>query len=500
MRLAKPKAAKDMAKRVMHSLLKGEAKTDLAPWQTANGIVKFVREVLGVNGLSPDDDNYLAPYQEEILRAFAVYHKIAVRGPHGIGKTTIASWCILWVLCVFETDIKIPTTASVHRQLTHYLWPEVHKWATKADLKLFGITLIKGDNLLSSSIKLEGKEAFISSSNKPEQIEGVHGTVIAYIFDESKAIDNEIFDAAEGAFSTAGKDTGKLAFALAISTPGQMSGRFFDIHMRRPGFEDWWVKHVTIEEAIAAKRISRQWVEQRKLQWGEDSIVFQNRVLGEFSASSEEIVIPLTWLELAIERYNTCSQEELELINLMPLYLGADIARAGEDRTVLTLIQGYRVIDIQDFSKENTMQSVGRIIAMIKGDKHLPIGVDVIGVGAGVVDRLAEQGYNVIAVNAAERSEGVDRSSLMGFVNTRAEYHWLVRDNIDPTYNPDFQIPLHDRLKTDLLAPKYWYSSNGSIQIEAKPDIKKRLGFSPDFSDSLALALYARTYSRIQIW
>lgn len=81
-------------------------------------------------------------------------------------------------------------------------------------------------------------------------------------------------------------------------------GRFYDIHSRKPGYEDWTVRHVTLGEAIKAGRISPDWAEQRKRQWGEDSAIYQNRVLGEFAASDEDAVVPLAWVEAAVERWH----------------------------------------------------------------------------------------------------------------------------------------------------------------------------------------------------
>lgn len=479
-------------------------KEDNASFQTPDGIVRFVKDVIGINGTSPDDKNYLAPYQVEILQAFAKYHKVSVRGPHGIGKTALASWCILWGFSVFDTDVKIATTASAHRQLTHYLWPEVRKWASRTDLSRFGIVWKIGETLLSYGLRAEGKEAFMASSDNPAQIEGAHAKHMMYIFDESKAIPNSIFEAAEGAFSTAGKDTDKVAYALAVSTPGAMAGMFYDIHARKPGLEDWWVRHVTVEEAIAAKRISAEWVDQRKKQWGVTSIVFQNRVLGEFATSAEEMLVAMHWYEAAVKRFNECQGHMLKMVLEKPLVLGVDVARSGEDKTVITAMRGRRVVGIYTYSKEDTMKTVGRVIALCKmspSPKRVTIAVDVIGIGAGVVDRLKELGYNVLAVNVAEAPKGKDITRLVEFANLRAQLHWMIRDQLNTDLeNQTLQLPNHDKLKGDLLAIPYKYNSKGDIQIESKDQIKARIGRSTDFSDSLMLALWANRTDRIQIF
>ena len=182
-----------------------------------------------------------APYQEEILAAAPERRRIAVRGPHGLGKTALASWFVLWFALTRDgDDWKIPTTASAWRQLTHYLWPEIRKWARllrwdRIDRSTFDYRT----ELLQRNLKLSTGEAFALASDQPALIEGARADSLAYVFDESKSIPAAVFDAAEGAFSGVGEDTGNEAFALAISTPGEPRGRFYDIHARRPGTEDW---------------------------------------------------------------------------------------------------------------------------------------------------------------------------------------------------------------------------------------------------------------------
>ncbi|MFF1747979.1 hypothetical protein [Streptomyces mirabilis] len=149
-----------------------------------------------------------------------------------------------------------------------------------------------------------------------------------YLIDEAKIVPDGTWDAIEGAFS-GGRDEGlPESFALAISTPGPPAGRFYEIHKRAPGLEDWYVRHVTLEEAIAAGRISPQWAEQRAKQWGRDWAMYANRVLGEFHASDEDSFIPLAWVDVAIERWQEWDQAGRRV-------LGADVARAGGDSAVL---------------------------------------------------------------------------------------------------------------------------------------------------------------------
>lgn len=445
-------------------------KPHAAVYGSEDGIVAFANDVLGIR---------LADYQEDIVRHFVTHKRVAVRGPHGLGKTTIAAVCTLWLIAVHDTDVKVATTASAWRQLTLYLWPEIRKWASQADWSKVGLELRRNKELLDMHIKLPNKEAFAVASDNPALIEGAHASVMGYIFDESKAIPPDIFDAAEGAFSTG------VAYALAISTPGPTAGRFYDIHQRKPGYSDWWVRHVTVEEAIVAGRINPAWVEARKLQWGEHSAIYQNRVLGEFAANSDESVIPLTWVEQAVERWYACNGKGDGKVAY-----GVDVARFGDDKTVIVRQCGQVVESIQYHIKQDTMQTVGHVIQAVP-DQQTPIAVDVIGIGAGVVDRLRELEYNVQAVNVAESTDQKDSSLELKFVNLRSQIWWALREALDPQGGIKLAIPPDDLLIGDLTAPQWEVNSSGKIKVESKDSIKSRLGRSPDSADGVGLAYHA---------
>jgi hypothetical protein len=449
-------------------------------YTTPDGIVRFVLDVLKVSEI--------APYQEDILRALVTHKKVSVRSPHGAGKTVLAAWVILWGMCAFPSDVKIPTTASVWRQLTKFLWPEIHKWARRADWDKLGMTVRYGKELLEQSFKLpDGREAFALASNDPSAIEGAHAHTLLYVFDEAKAIPNGIWDAAEGAFSTATGDNGSAAFALAISTPSNPAGRFYDIHRRKPGYADWWTRHITLEEAIAAGRISREWADKRREQWGADSAVYQNRVEGNFSTESAETLIPLAWVEAANERWYALKGKATGKQSY-----GVDPARMGEDQTCIAHLIGSVIQPLIYASKQNTMATVDQVVEQLNYDTSIPIAVDVIGVGAGVHDRLNQLRYNSIAVNVASSTTLTDATEAQGFVNLRSALWWCYgRELLDPRNPNPIALPPDDLLTGDLTAPMYSRTSNGRIKVESKDDIKARIGRSTDSADAVLLALYA---------
>lgn len=420
-----------------------------------------------------DDGEQPTPYQDEVLTVFPEKKRCAVRGPHGLGKTALASWLVWWGILSFD-DVKVLTTASAWRQLTKFLWPEIHKWGKRIRWDRVGIPPMTTDQMLTLSLKRSvSAEAFAVASSNPELIEGAHAKTVLYIYDEAKAIPNPTWDATEGAFSTAGIDERHQAYALAISTPGDAAGRFFEICANRPGYEDWWSRHVTVNEAIDAKRISRDWVEQRRKQWGEDSPIFQARVLGEFPDTTDDTLIPLTWVDKA--RENEMALDD----RIMPI-AGVDVARFGSDDSALIARQGDSVIDGETWSGNDTMKTAGKV-----KNKGYRSQVDEIGVGSGVVDRLKEQQYPVKGINVSNSPRDKEH-----FFQLRDELYWLLRirfrdGNIDLSRLPR---PIYDRLSGELTAIKYSYLSSGKIKVESKQDMKKRLGHSPDVADALMLA------------
>lgn len=449
----------------------------------------------------------LTAYQQEIIGALPIRKRVSVRGPHGLGKTTTAAMTVLWFAITRELsgrDWKIATTAGAWRQLEFYLWPEIKKWARRLNWEALDIAPYnERSELLALNIKLKFGHAFAAASDNPALIEGAHADSVLYVFDESKAIIADTFDAAEGAFSGADAAEDLEAFALAMSTPGEPNGRFYDIHRKAPGLEDWWTRHVTVEEAIAAGRISRGWAEQREKQWGRDTAVFHNRVLGEFYSSDEDGVVPLSWIEAANERWHlwdTAGRPDAG----SPRRIGVDVARSGKDKTVMAVRDGHVITELRKSSKEDTMQTAGRVKGLCKPDDDGPQErepvIDVIGIGAGVVDRLREQNVDVAAFNAAGRTEHKDRSGELGFANIRSAAWWNLREILDPAFGAQLALPPDDQLTGDLTAAHWRVLSGGKIQVEAKEDITKRIGRSPDDGDSVMQAMWEGELDHGDAW
>lgn len=450
----------------------------------------FVRECIDWEpGEGPTD------YQLEILQELPRRRRVAVRGPHGLGKTALAALLILWFAVTRDGaaggDWKVVTTASAWRQLDHYLWPEIHKWARRLNwAKLGREPFEERTELQTLALRLAGGEAFAVASDAPALIEGAHADQLLYVFDEAKAIPPDTFDAAEGALSSGD------CYALAISTPGEPQGRFYDIHARRPGFDDWWVRHVKLEECLRAGRISPEWAAQRRAQWGEESAVYRNRVLGQFASSDEAGLIPLSWVEAANERWQAVHESG----EWGPFVCcGVDVARGGADRTVIALRHGNAIKELRRFSRQDTMQTTGQVARILSAHGGDAV-VDVIGIGAGVVDRLREEGRTVVAFNGAEATAARDASGELPFTNKRSAAWWHLRDLLDPANGYGIALPPDDYLTGDLTAPHWSMSSGGRVQVESKEEIRKRLGGSTDDGDAVVMAFWQEAPSTALIY
>lgn len=423
----------------------------------------------------------------------------------------LASLLIHWFALTRDgeaEDWKIVTTASAWRQLVKYLWPEVHKWARR--LKWDKIGRPPYDlriELQTQSLRLSTGEAFAVASDDHTTIEGAHADHMFYLFDEAKAIPSATWDAAEGAFSGAGDKNFREALALAISTPGEPVGRFYDIQQRKAGYEDWCTKHVTLDDAIKSGRITREWAEQRKKQWAGAPALFANRVLGEFAASDEKGVVPLAWLEAAYERYDEWKEAGKPGKGKL-VCLGADIAEGGGNETVLAPLyevqneicdlafEEFRAFDHVGEKTTATMATCGRIVGIV-GKTGAKVVVDAVGVGAGVSHRLAEQKINVVAFKGGLSTDRKDLTGELGFKDLNAGAWYGVRDLLSPESKKKIAIPRNDKLTGDLTTRHYQIRSDAVVIVESKNDYKKRISKdletvsdSPDYGDACAMALF----------
>ena len=325
-------------------------------------------------------------------------------------------------------------------------------------------------------------------------MEGAHAESMLYVFDEAKTINDEIFNVADDAMLSAGPDTGVEAFAFAISTPGEPQGRFYDLHRRAPGFEDWSVTWIKLEDGIQAGRVSRAAADRLGRQWGVHSSVYKRRVLGEFASSADEGVIPLDWVEAANERWHQW-KDDPEMVNRPDISTyGVDVAYGGADLTVIAPYSDeFRVItEIRTYVHRDTMKTADLLLGLLRRYGGTAI-VDIIGYGAGVYDRLKQVGEEVgekwtQPFVASAASDATDETGELAFADMRSAGWWNLREMLNPDNRSTLALPPDDRLTGDLTAPAWDVKAGGKIKVEEKAKVKDRLGRSTDVGDAVMQA------------
>ena len=246
-----------------------EEGTDLDHW-TSNP-ESFVREVLRA---TPD------PWQSQVLSMIASKDRVAIRSGHGVGKTTLLAWVVLWWIST-RTPCKIPVIASGESQLRDVVWPELGKWHSRMPAPMRRDLILTGERLVQTAY--EGEEpgfavARVASKDKPEALQGFHSPHLLVVGDEASAIENVAFDVLTGALSSA-----KSKMLLA-GNPTRLEGYFWDAFNRSGVVERWEKLQVNAETIPRAQGH----IEDIVARYGKDSNAYRIRVLGEFPTTTDE--------------------------------------------------------------------------------------------------------------------------------------------------------------------------------------------------------------------
>lgn len=408
-------------------------------------------------------------WQASVMRDVAAgERRISIRSGHGVGKTGVLGMLSCWAM-VTKHRVNIVATAPSKPQLEDGLFAQIKIWFRRMPEALQCLFEVKADRIVRKGSEEECYFAVRTSrAETPDALQGIHiedGLVIL-IADEAAGVPEKVFEAASGSMS------GHNAVTLLTGNPTKASGFFFDTHTKLRGM--WKCYHVS---CLNSKRVSPDFVEDMKARYGEDSNAFRARVLGEFPRSDDDTLISLELTEGAMVR-------EIDLDPAARKVWGVDPARFGDDAATLCKRWAKVVPEpVKAWKKLDLMQLVGAIKREwdLTDVPHRPyaIMVDVIGLGAGVVDRLRELGLPVRGVNVAEAP-----SFGGNYVNLRAELwdqgkKWLE--------GRDCKLPNDQQLTGELTMPRYSFASNGKMKLESKEDMKKRGVKSPDYADAFIL-------------
>lgn len=411
-------------------------------------------------------------WQQDILTAIGdgIYTldqalRIAVASGHGIGKSALVSWIILWSLST-HPDTKGVVTANTEMQLKTKTWAELAKWhrlcATK-DMFTFAATAIfSSDPTREKTWRID---MIPWSLVNTEAFAGLHnqGKRIILIYDEASAIPDAIWEVSEGALTD--KDTQILW--CCFGNPTRNTGRFrecFGRHAHR-----WQTRQI---DSRSSRFANTKQIEEWAHDWGENSDFFRVRVRGEFPGASDSQFISSADVEAARKR-------TLPLDETLPKVIACDVARYGDDQTVIGMRQGRVFKILACLRSMDNVEVAERLIEQIEIERPEVTVVDADGLGAGVVDQLRHRGYRPFEFHG-----GAKPRNEREWFNKRTEA-WADARN---WLQGEVSIPDDPELAEHLTGPSYGFPGiKGAALLEKKSDMKRRGLSSPDKGDTLAM-------------
>lgn len=472
----------------------------------------------------------------------------AVHSAHDLGKSFIASRLIAWWIDVHPPGTAfVVSTAPSAAQVSAIMWREVSKIHRKA--KLLGNINRAGYPQWFVDGELVGygrKPADYEQS----AFQGIHAEYVLVIIDEACGVTQTLYDAVDAlatnenarVLAIGNPDDPSSHFA-AVCQPGSGWNVIHLDGLRSPnitydrvvGDDPENPKHPLLAALMEAEGIpystepvdpylrkmlvNEEWIEERIVRWAsitaeqaeqtlhregrealherlrraaEGSSIFTAKVRGLFpSVASSQAVIPLGWAQRAMERWRDQKHDHTP----GDFVLGVDVARSGDDQTVFAHRYGSLVTKLERMRVDDTMEIADRAAASLHEPRSTVV-VDVIGIGAGVFDALRRYANrHLIAAtpvpfNAAARTPRKDQIGQFKFLNDRAAAWWNLRDALDPSRGSNIALPDDEELLGELVAPRYGHNVGGTIKVETKDDIKKRIGRSTDSADAVIAAFW----------
>lgn len=389
--------------------------------------------------------------------------QIARASGHGIGKTALVSWIILWAIST-RPHIAGVVTANTQSQLKSKTWRELAIWHKRLiNEHWFKWTATRFFHV--DHAETWGFDAIPWTEHNSEAFAGLHAKYVCVIFDEASAIADRIWEVTEGAMTT------PRAMWFAFGNPTKNTGRFRECFGKQS--HRWSTAQIDSRTCRMTNKVKiKEWEDDH----GEDSDFFRVRVRGEFPRFGTNQLISSEAVTDA--RHNRLGLDEYCHFNIL---IGVDVARFGQDETVICVRQGRKVLEQKMYRGLNNIQVGARVAEMYRAyGSNGTILVDGVGLGAGVVDYLTTTGYPTVEVNAGAKADDDKR-----YYNKRAEMWHRMAEWLEHAVD----IPDDSVLSDQLVALEYEYDMKERIKLERKEDLKDRIPAlgSPDRAEALAL-------------
>jgi phage terminase large subunit len=421
-------------------------------------------------------------WQKKALIAFASKDekckRIALQACAGPGKTTVLAWAGLNFLACYGLVGDHPKGACVaitQDNLRDNLWAEFAKWMNVSKFLSENFTWTKSRIAANCAVEtwFLSARSFSRSANQEEMgrtLSGIHSGFVLFLLDEAGDINPAVLKAAEQAMSA--EYFGKI---LLAGNPTSTTGILYQVATQLS--EHWTRIKITSDpdDIDRTPRVDAAWAAQQIKTYGRDDPWVKSYILGEFPEGGINTLLSLAEVEAAMGR-----QPHPGTYEHVQKRLGVDCARFGADSSVIFPRQGLAAYTPVEMRGARSNEIAARV-ATLKNDwgSEVEMVDGSGGFGSGVVDSLLQSGYAPIEVSFAGKPTDAR------YYNTRAEMwfkmaEWIKRGGC---------LPNVERLKRELVAPTYSFK-NGRFILEDKDQIKKRLGFSVDFADALALTFF----------
>lgn len=405
--------------------------------------------------------------------------RVAIASGHGIGKSALVSWIILWAMSTCVDTIGV-VTANTGDQLKQKTWVQLSKWhRLSINAHWFAVTTKAIFSVDPDHEKTWRIDAVTWNEARTEAFAGLHneGKRIVLLYDEASGIPDVIWDVSTGALT----DMNTEIIWTAFGNPTRNVGRFRECFAGGRFHHRWDNRQIDSRQvSITNKAEIAEWATD----YGEDSDFFRVRVRGVFPRAGTTQFISSDVVAAAAH-----PDRDMDVTLLDPLIMGVDVARFGDDKTVFRFRRGRdgRSIKPIKYSGLDTMQVAARVAEAFNLYQPDAIFIDNGGFGAGVVDRCNYLHLPVLGIDFGSKPDREIQSKESGiwYFNKRAEMWGAMRD-----WLAGGMIDDDKDLAADLPAVEYGYAlkdGHDCIALEKKEHMKKRGLASPDDGDALAL-------------
>jgi phage terminase large subunit len=425
--------------------------------------IQFVRDNFGVE---PD------AWQKDALRDYMTKQCLAMKACKGPGKTTVLSW-IGWHYLVTRPIPKIAAISISKDNLRDGLWTEMAQWQGESAFlqREFKWTAKRIYHKDYKSHWYMSARSFSKTADKKEQasaLAGLHADYMMFLIDECSDIPMGVLATAE-----AGLTSGTECKIVMAGNPTRMEGPLYFACTQ--GREQWHIIEISSDPADPKRtpRVDIKWAQRMINQYGKDHPYVLINIMGKFPPSSLNVLLGPEEVKAAMKRRVKESDYKYAQKRI-----GVDVARFGDDRTIMYPRQGLRLFNPVEMRNADSVTVADRLeMGKFKFKSEREFVDDTGGFGAGVIDTMIRRGH--------DSTRGIHSSSKPTspqFFNKRAEMHWRGAEWI----KRGGSMPEDPELLKELTTPFYFFK-DGKIIIESKDDIKARLGFSPDKGDAFYL-------------